>query len=41
MEMEGENGNDQWKMPDKGHHVNIQVRFYSTVLPFSIVGSFH
>ena len=21
------NGNDQWKMPDKGHHVNIQDRF--------------
>jgi len=24
------NGNDQWKMSGKGHHVNIKVSFYAS-----------
>ena len=32
-------GNNQRKIPDKGHHVNIQVGFCSTMLLCSIVES--
>ena len=40
METESGNGNDQWKMPDEGYHVNIRVRFYSTMLLCNIIGPF-
>ena len=40
MGTESGNGNDIWKMPDEGYHVDIQVMFYSMILLCNIVGPF-
>jgi len=33
-------GNNQWKMPDEGYNVIIQIKFYSMVLLGNTVGPF-